>query len=419
MIENQFKNRKNEEYSIINNGIKQKNFKPLLKNYLGTLSHDLDNFLGTPVIITAIERNKYSRLSKLLNNVLEKIVINYFKDKSIREVYKLDVGLESILKLAEDVPYKVGMYRPDLIFDKNGAPKICEIGCRYPINGWMVSYCMNKTLKKLEPFNTNNDIIPEPLDFIPTISKDLDVTKTLFYVHDKEKGSDAHLFFKELTKIGFSVMDISPNDLKLVNDELVVYNEKAVQFIIEMDREEFKRMNPEVLKALIKSKVCINDIRSIILVHDKRILSVLYNEEIMSKYINGEDYIFLKQFLIPSFTLDSEKIRNQLINSSNINWILKRSSGGRGVGMYEKKNCPPSTWKKVVSEQWSDYMVQEYISQKELYLTNKEKVHIINIVGMLLVYNEQFFGLGVYRGSTESIINVHNGAYVFPSVIAI
>ena len=87
--------------------------------------------------------------------------------------------------------------------------------------------------------------------------------------------------------------------------------------------------------------------------------------------------------------------------------------------MYEKKNCSSSVWEKVITEQWSDYMVQEYISQKELYLTNKGELQTINIVGMLLAYNEHFFGLGVYRGSSESIINVHSGAYVFPSVIAI
>lgn len=419
MIENQFKQINNEEYSILKNETNQKRFTYLLKEEIDGFSHDLENFLASPVMMTAIERNKYSRLSSLLNKVLEKVVLNYFNDKSIREIYKLDSALESILKLAESVPYKVGMYRPDLIFDKKGEPKICEIGCRYPINGWMVSYHVNEALNQSESFTKNSNIIPEKLDFIPTISKDLNRNKTLFYIHDKEKGTDAHSFLNKLSNKGFFTADISSNDLKLVNDELVVNNEKAVQFIVEMDREELKKMNPEILKALMKSEVCINDIRSIILVHDKRILSVLYNEEIMSKYISGEDYVFLKQFLIPSFTLDSEKIRNELIHSFDTNWILKRSSGGRGVGMYEKKNCSSSVWEKVITEQWSDYMVQEYISQKELYLTNKGELQTINIVGMLLAYNEHFFGLGVYRGSSESIINVHSGAYVFPSVIAI
>jgi predicted ATP-grasp superfamily ATP-dependent carboligase len=139
----------------------------------------------------------------------------------------------------------------------------------------------------------------------------------------------------------------------------------------------------------------------------------------MTRYISGEDYVFLKQFLIPSFTLNSKKIRDQLINSSHNNWILKRSSGGRGIGMYEKNNCSESLWKKVVTEQWADYMVQEYISQKELSISYKGDKQTINVVGMLLAYNEQSFGLGIYRGSTESIINVHSGAYVFPSVIAV
>jgi len=419
MIKNKFKHMYNEEYSILNSEVNQEVFTCLLEERIGNISHDLEKFLANPVMMTTIERNKYSRLSYLLNNVLEKVVLNYFKDKSIREVYKLDSRLESILKLTENVPYKVGMYRPDLIFNKKGEPKICEIGCRYPINGWMVSYHANEALNRSKSFTNQSHVIPEQLNFIPAISNDLDITKSLFYIHDKEKGTEAYSFFKKLSKEGFSVIDISSNDLKILNGELVVNNEKAVQFILEMDREELKKMKPEILKALINSEVCINDIRSIILVHDKRILSVLYNEEIMSKYINGEDYIFLKQFLIPSFTLDSEKIRNELIHTSETNWILKKSSGGRGIGMYEKENCSSSVWKKVITEQWSDYMVQEYINQKELEITYKGEVYTINIVGMLLAYNDQSFGLGAYRGSTEHIINVHSGAYVFPSVIAV
>ncbi|WP_028888976.1 hypothetical protein [Tenacibaculum ovolyticum] len=419
MIRSSFKKKKTEDYSILNKEVNQEDFTFLLKEQIGTISHDLEKFLVSPIMITTIERNKYSRLSSLLNEVFEKVVLNYFKDKDIRETYRLDAGLESILKLTEGAPYKVGMYRPDFIFDKRGVPKICEIGCRYPINGWMISYHVNEVLSKLEIFTKHSNVIPEQLDFIPTILKDLDINKTLFYVHDKEKGTEAHSFFKKLSEKGFSIADISFNDLKLVNGELEVNNEKAVQFILEMDREELKNKNPEILKALIKADTCINDLRSIILIHDKRILSVLYNEAIMTRYISEEDYVFLKQFLIPSFTLNSKKIRDQLINADQNNWILKRSSGGRGIGMYEKNNCSESLWKKVVTEQWADYMVQEYISQKELNISYKGDKQTINVVGMLLAYNEQSFGLGIYRGSTESIINVHSGAYVFPSVIAV
>ena len=137
----------------------------------------------------------------------------------------------------------------------------------------------------------------------------------------------------------------------------------------------------------------------------------------MRDYIKDEDYDFLKRFLIPSYTLDSEKRRNEVINSAS-NWVLKKNSGGRGIGIYVKNDCTPETWNNVVSKEWKNYMIQEYVDQKLFDLEQDDKTESINIVGLLLFYNAQSFGPGIFRGSSQSVINVHNGGYVIPSVIS-
>ena len=408
-----------DTYTLSTEGVNYSDLIPTLKKYLKDIPFKgKSTFMNTPMVVNQNQLDAYSRICKLLNTVLRKIVANYFNDERIRNIYQLDTELESILRLAESTPYKVGLYRPDIVIDKNGQSKICEIGCRYPLNGWMLSYYMNCTFNELTPPITSDwEVVPKQTDFISILSKDLDVTKPLYYVHDLEVGTEAFQFFNELKKDGFSVADISPNKLNLTNGKLTVNGELATQFILEMDREELKKIKPEIIKAVIESEKCFNDVRTLILVHDKRILSVLYNEQIMADYIHKEDYDFLKRFLIPSFTLDSEKRRNELIDSTE-NWVLKKSSGGRGIGIYVKNDCSTDIWKAVITKEWKHYMVQEYVDQKLFDLEQDGKVESINSVGMLLCYNDRSFGPGIFRGSSKSVINVHSGGYILPSVIS-
>lgn len=408
-----------EGYSLSKKGVNYSELILQLKDYFEEIPFKgIDTFLNVPVLVDHSQLKVFSQLSKILNDVIKKIVLNYFNDKRIREIYQLDAELESILRLVESKPYQVGMYRPDFVFDKSGQLKICEIGCRYPINGWMLSYYTRQIFNKLLLINDdNNGTLYEQTSFVSSISNDLDSNKKLFYVHDLEGGTEAYQFFDEINKQGFSVKDISLEELEVTDGILTVNNQIATQFILEIDREELKKLSQEVLLGLIDSEKCLNDIRTLILVHDKRILSVLYDEKIMFDYVEKEDYDFLKHFLIPSYTLDSKKIRNEVINSSS-NWVLKKNSGGRGIDIYVKNDCTPETWNNVVSKEWKNYMIQEYIDQKIFNLEQDDKIESINIVGLLLFYNAQSFGPGIFRGSSQSVINVHNGGYILPSLIS-
>ena len=390
---------------------------PLLNKYLNDIPFKGKNtFMNIPVVVDPIQLDEYTRLVSLLNKAITQIVTHYFKDLRIRKLYQLDLELEGILRLAKSTPYEVGLYRPDIVLDKNGQSKICEIGCRYPLNGWMLSYYLNCIMEELESStDCSQKAIPQQTEIISKLSKGFDGTVPLYYVHLQEKGTEAYQFFNELKALGFAVVDISPKELELTNGELTVNGEPATQFILEMDREELKKIKPDVLHALIKSKKCLNDLRSLILVHDKRILSVLYDQSIMLDYLPKEDYDFLKRFLIPSYILESTEKREELIHSTS-NWVLKKNSGGRGIDIYVKNDCTPEIWNKVVTDDWQQYMVQEYVDQKTFDLKHDDQTESINMVGMLLCYNNQFFGTGIFRGSSKSVINVHSGGYILPSV---
>ncbi|WP_299104957.1 hypothetical protein [uncultured Tenacibaculum sp.] len=388
------------------------NYKLLLEKYYKGLSHDFSLFKRVPFLVNDDLLIEFQRLIKILNTVLKKIVLNYFENERIQQLFDLDEELENILKLGVSIPYEVGMYRPDILFDKQGRPKICEIGCRYPINGWMISYYMNEILQEVYALYSKCKPISHQTNLIKEIANSFHKNELIYYVHNKEKGTEAYLFFDELNKLGYKIKDVSPNDFYVITEKLMVGENRATQFILEMDREELKDIDAEVLKHLIRSEKCINDIRTIILVHDKRILSVLYDAEVMKSFISTEDYTFLKKFLIPSYPLIDENLINTL-KTTNDNWILKKSSGGRGIDMYVKDETTKEEWHRILDNERSNYMVQQYVDQQVYTFENQE----LHMVGMLLAYNEKSYGLGIYRGSGESVINVHSGAYIFPSAV--
>lgn len=388
-------------------------YQESISEQLSRLSHSSELFKNKTVATNKIQFEEYTRLVLVLHEALTQIVTNYFKDVRIRNEYNLDAKLETILREVAIFPYQVGMFRPDILIDNEGQPKICEIGCRYPINGWMISYYLNQSIHELMlEEGKESNVYQKLLSLISGISQEFNKKEPIAYLHKKEKGTEAHLLLKELTKIGFLLSDISVEGLQLRNNQVWVNNSKVSQFIIEMDREELKEIPLEILKEITKSSKCLNDIRTIILVHDKQVLSVLYNEEIMLSYMSTDDYMFLKNYLIPSYNLNNLEHRTMLKNSDK-NWILKQTSGGRGIEMFVKQETQAKQWEELLDKHWKDYMVQEYIDQEEFLIEDEW----MNIVGMMLVHNKTFYGLGVYRGSKDLIINVHNGACILASTL--
>lgn len=415
MIEQEKTLTQNSKISLSSKGFPKAEMISKLEEFFGEIPHGgADTFLNFPVKINAKYLENAERLGKLLNDIFVKIVYNYTRDERVQDIIRLDKELQEILLMAEGTPYELGMYRPDFVYDVNGQAKICEIGCRYPINGWMLSYYSNLVAKEfVHSVDKDWEAIPNQENFISEFSSRFDKEEPIFFIHNKEKGTEIHYLKKELAKDGIQLIDVNPKEFELVDGQLMVKEQVARQFYLEMDREELKIFDKDVLKSIIASGRCINDVRTILLIHDKRILTVLFNEVIMPSYTDEYDYAFLKTFLIPSFTIYDQKDKDYLIESSE-NWVLKNNSGGRGIGIYLKNECDPETWKEIITNNWQDYMVQEYVSQKEFVL-EKEK---INIVGMNLYFNGQSFGPGFFRGSSKKIINLHDGKGVaFPCVL--
>lgn len=383
------------------NSAHQEKWDKLFVDYFG---HDaaLDrNFFANSTVVLCPEYNQQmKRLCSVLNKACEAIVLNYFKDSRIRNYYQLDNEMESLLRKAEKKEYNQGFYRPDFLYDVHNQAKICEIGARYPLNGWMISYYLRAMDLKLGEVNSEDSNLKNLIDDIYT---ELAPFKKITLVHDDEKGTEIFYLKEELEQRSLEFRSVKPQDLTLSDDGYL---------ILEMDRAELKKIRPEVIDKIIENNSYFNDIRTLILIHDKRILSVIYDEKIMDNYLSNDDHNFLKDYLIPSFVITHPDQCDAFINSEQ-NLILKVNSGGRGIGAYIKNDCTPKQWKEIIQNNWNNYLIQHYVDQKEFYdVENNRQIHL---VGMLLCKNSQSYGSGLFRGSDETVVNVHQGrALIYP-----
>jgi glutathione synthase/RimK-type ligase-like ATP-grasp enzyme len=372
-------------------------------------------FAASSVLFSPEYNRQMIRLCSVLNKACRAIVLNYFTDERIRKNYQLDRELDALLKKANQQSYRQGFYRPDFLYDSEGYPKICEIGARYPFNGWMLSYYLR--LMDVELGGTGSDLSGEGLNLqhlIQHLYEEWAPHGKVALVHDDEKGTEVFYIQKELAKRGLEIISVKPQELTLVNNSIHAGAQSFSQFILEMDREELKKISPDVMNKLIEDNTYLNDIRTLILIHDKRVLSVMYDGEIMRDYLDGVDYDFLQHHLIPSFVITNPGDCDAFIDTDQ-NLILKLNSGGRGIGACIKSDYTIEEWAKIVREHWGKYLIQHFVDQMEFQ--DEEHKRRIHLVGMLLCRDGETYGSGIFRGSDESVINVHQGRALIYSAL--
>ncbi len=367
------------------------------------------HFSNTPVIVTDAYLAQLQRVCSALHRALQAIVARYFHDSRIRAIYALPPALEGVLRVADGRPYRVGFYRPDLVFDRGGQPRICEVGARYPLNGWMLSEVSQRVFAPAPAYAAFR-LQAQLSAFWSTLRALHPPGSTVVLVHGREPGSEIFQLRDDLRQRGVRFLQAAPESLLLRNGRIVVADaggERAIdRCILEMDRTELLALAPPVLEHLVVQSEYFNDVRTLILVHDKRTLAVLWDESILSDCVDADDASTLRPWLIPSWVANDAQARKALLARPG-NLIAKRNSGGRGVDAVVRSSCGEAAWHELVNNQWSDYMFQDYIAQREY--RDPKTGDPMHLIGMALCRDAISYGAGVFRGSNEAIINVHQG----------
>lgn len=363
----------------------------------------LAQFSRVPVTVSPSHPAELRRLARLLDTAFRAIVARYFDDARIRAHYRLPETLERILHLARGAPYRVGCTRPDFVYDRDGHPRICEIGARYPLNGWMVSafsaraFAADGARHGLHP-------PPELATFLPALLDGLAPGDTVAVLHDREPGTEIFGLRAPLEARGVAFVDAAPSRVEVVQDRPAIDGVPLRRAFLELDRSELPGFREDALAALIASDACVNDVRTLILVHDKRVLAVLDDDAIMRDCLSADDHAALRPYLIPTWAPTCEADADALLERPE-NLIAKRNSGGRGVDACVRDACDAEAWRTLVQTQWAGFVFQQYIEQRAFIAPDTGDT--VHLVGMQLCRDGISHGPGVFRSSDERVINLH------------
>lgn len=365
-----------------------------------------EQFAAAPVVVSAGYLRQLAALGRVLDTALRAIVGRYFDDPRIRAIYALPPELEAILHLAhrrDDRPYRVGFFRPDFVYDRDGRPRICELGARYPLNGWMISLL---AAQAYAPFAADLGLAAQTTqqDFVARLQRLHPPGCTVAMLHAREPGTEIFLLGALLRDGGATFLPTHPAALRLHRGRLHAGEHAVDRCILEMDRTELPLLPAEVLAHLIATGAYFNDVRTLILVHDKRTLAVLWDAAIMRDLLSPDDHALLRAFLIPSWTIGRAEACAALLARPD-DMVAKRSSGGRGIDTVVRSTCGETAWRERVGSQWAQDMYQPYLAQRDFRLPGDRTP--IRLVGMQLCQDGISYGAGVFRGSDAQIINVH------------
>jgi hypothetical protein len=358
---------------------------------------------AVPVVVAAAYLDRLRDLNRVLERALRAIVTRYADDPRIRAHYALPETLEAILRLASAQPYRTGFYRPDFVYDLDGQPRLCEIGARYPLNGWMLSL---RAGESYAPHVAQAGLAVQAGQgrFLDDLCARYRPGDTVAMVHAREAGTEIFLLAQALQDRGIAFVQAHPATLAIRDGRLLAGDTPVDHCILEMDRSELPLIPIEALRHLIDTGAYFNDVRTLILVHDKRTLAVLWDDAIMRDLLSPQYNAMLRPFLIPSWTIADQSGCEALL-ARDEDMIAKRSSGGRGIDALVRSDCGDVAWRDRVKAEWAEDMYQLYLPQQPFEAPGEAGP--IHLVGMQLCRDDVSYGAGVFRGSDEKIINVH------------
>ncbi|MDE2483056.1 MAG: hypothetical protein KGN02_12820, partial [bacterium] len=349
---------------------------------------DVAQLASVPVAVSPAYLDALRHLGCVLDAALRGIVARYGEDPRIRRIYALPAALEAIVKRASSLPYRVGYYRPDFVYDTSGHPRICEIGARYPLNGWMLSA---RASLAYAPYAAKLGLAvqAEQPNFIAQLCESYPAGACVAMLHAREAGTEIFLLAQAMRERGLRFVQAHPSQLDVRAGRLHAAGAPVDACILEMDRTELPLIPAQALDALLASGAYFNDVRTLILVHDKRTLAVLWDEAIMREMLSDDDYAWLRAFLIPSWVAtDRDACESLLAIDGDL--IAKRSSGGRGVDALVRSECGDAAWSERVRGQWASDMYQRYLEQASFAVP--DELRPIHFVGMQLCRDATSFG---------------------------
>jgi len=347
----------------------------------------------------------FFKQARVLQQVIVKavvaIVAHYLEDVDLQAKLSLTDQCKTLLKLAAHRPYQIGVLRPDFIIDTQHQLRVGEINACFTTNGIILSNYLVHYFQKRTDHRAIEDVVPY-------FAHLFDRQQRLRIVKGRESGYDIHCLYRELANLRYDIAFVDPKTLKFDHNCLLAAGLPCRQFILELHQEELLCLPEAVLHHLISQTHYLNDIRTLLIVHDKRLLSILCDQHIMQRYLSNSEVRLLQQHIIETHVIHT--VNKHAILSYPECWVFKKTLSGKGEGMYLGCDTPLPILSRLLDTQSNHYVIQRYIKQAKypiLVMKDGKLQHVPqHLVGMLASYNLNTLGVGFFRASPNSIVNI-------------
>jgi len=354
-------------------------------------------YLETPAIVTSDKYNQLHRVQGLLYRAICYFVTHY---DEYAHIFPVSDNIRRVIDLCSPFPYRIGTYRPDFLIDEAHQMKICEIGARFPLNGYFLSGIAEHIGRERYHYTSYFD---EPVytRFLQYLMEYWEGMEQLYVLKGSDRPCDIKYYIPFFEELGIKVETLSPDSLNHAS-----LKELAGCYTLnEFNQMEMDMLDDDVLRAIAASN-SLNDMRTIFLIHDKRFLAVLSDKDFLSQFLNADEISFLKPFLIPTYTSQQTPEMWEEARRNKEEWVIKHALLGKSEQVYTGRTCTDEEWEQLfTSSVQSSMVLQPFIHQQRIHSSIKEEQYHDYVVGTLLCFDDHFFGPGLFRTSSFEITN--------------
>ncbi|WP_280745571.1 MULTISPECIES: hypothetical protein [unclassified Parabacteroides] len=353
-------------------------------------------YLDTPAIIPSDTYARWNRLQRLLYKAIW-YYVGHFGE--FEQIFPIPDVARRVVDICRPYPYRIGTYRPDFLIDRSGQIKICEIGARFPLNGYFMSGISEYIGTCNYPYVSYLER-PEYERFLHYLFDYWGRFERLCVLKSADKPCDIKYYTPFFEALGIPVHVLSPEQIKPSSPELA-----NCAVVNELNQYDMERLDDETLHAIAASNA-LNDMRTIFLIHDKRFLAVLSDAHFQSQCLEEDDIAFLRPYLIPTYTrLQNPELWHDARRQKD-GWVLKHALLGKSEQVYVGCTCSEEEWEGVFASPLIEAMVlQPFIRQQRLDSTIGEHIYSDFVVGTLLCFDDCFLGPGIFRTSSFEVTN--------------
>ncbi len=336
-----------------------------------------------------------------IQKLLYKAVIHFGNEyRNYLHLVPFSDEILNLLAFYKDRPYQPNLYRPDFLIDEANKVRLIEITCRFPLNGIFISGFFNTITEKYvseRPYLTHVNHYQTLFDYLMDYIGNFE---HICYLIGDEQRNESKYALPIFEKAGFKVYTLSPGEIP---QNLHLLRNAAV--FNELNSSELFSLPENAFHALIDAGM-MNDLRTVFLIHDKRFFSLFQKNEFLQNIFTPEEQAFISEHIVPTYTsIETPDLWQEAKNNKD-SWIIKNSSRGKSIDVYAGIVIEEQEWQRLFSgDNLKNMILQPYVKQRKFPGYLNDKFYNDYIVGIILMYNDQYFGPGVVRASSFPITN--------------